>query len=110
MPLILVVDDSMNDLLFLEEFLTTSGFECRLANSGEMALEHLKIEKFDLVISDFQMDDGDGLWLIDEIKKIKIMTKVILLSTELLTFGDGFSPKPIDLNHLKQQISHFIKL
>ena len=104
MPLILVVDDSMDDLLFLEEFLTTSGYECRLANSGHMALEHLKIEKFDLVISDYQMDDGDGLWLIDEIKKNKIMTKVILLSTELFTSGDGFSPKPIDLIHLQQQI------
>lgn len=110
LAIILLVDDSLDDLLFLEEFLVSMKCECRLANSGKMAIDHLKIEKFDLIISDYQMDHGDGLWLFDQLKNLNIVTPFILVSSEPINGGDAFSQKPIDLKRLEQQIRGFISL
>jgi two-component system response regulator HydG len=112
MPLILIVDDSLDDLLFLKEFLTNNDLDFRLASSGRMAMDLLQIENFDLVVSDFQMDDGDGLWLLTEMKKKSIHSKFILVSSDLTHSADflknhgaaSFLPKPIHLPDLISQI------
>ena len=44
---VLVVDDSLDSIIFLQEFLTDGGYECRLATSGVMALDLLAQEKID---------------------------------------------------------------
>ncbi len=79
MALILVVDDSEDTLVLIKDFLIGLGHSCRLATSGKQALDILKTEDFDLIISDYQMDDGDGLWLLSELKnKIEIRQRVLL--------------------------------
>ncbi len=75
-----------------------------------MAIDHLKIEQFDLIISDYQMDHGDGLWLFDQLKNFNIKTPFILVSSEPINGGDAFSQKPIDLKRLEGQIRGFISV
>ena len=116
MPKILAVDDSDDDLLFLEEFFRQHHYSLETAHSGSQALAKLKNEFFDLVISDYQMPDGDGLWLLSELRQFNLSTKFILISSETthstdhyLSLGvDAFVPKPISWDLLMAKIQELI--
>jgi CheY-like chemotaxis protein len=116
MALILVVDDSQDDLILTAEFLRNLGHSCRLANSGEMALDVLSAEKFDLIISDYQMEDGDGVWLLHELQKLSSAPKCILLTSDVTYKADyffnhgasGFSEKPLNWEKLKIEIDRLL--
>lgn len=62
---VLVVDDSVDARLLLRTRLHKQfpNLEIVEANSGLMASVELNRSKFDLVISDANMPDGDGFWL-----------------------------------------------
>jgi CheY-like chemotaxis protein len=118
MPRILAVDDSVDDLLFLEEFFRQHHYSFETASSGSLALVKLKNEFFDLVISDYQMVDGDGLWLLSELKQLNLSTTFILASSEtkyaadhyLALGADAFIPKPISWDQLKLCIDQLLLL
>jgi two-component system, NtrC family, response regulator HydG len=80
MALILLVDDSLDNLICLEEFLSKLNHACRLATSGQMAMKLMDQEHFDLIISDYEMEDGDGLWLLQELKKNHQSPKCIIVT------------------------------
>ena len=104
MPQILIVDDCPDSIIFLKEFIVTNGYACRFASSGQMAMELISLETFELVISDYQMENGDGIWFLNELKKINNPPKVIMTTADLkfskehfLDLGAAaFCPKPIN--------------
>ena len=57
---ILLVDDSPLILKIIGQALEKDGFDCQKANSVPAAMEHLKNEIPDLILSDYQMPDIDG--------------------------------------------------
>ena len=57
---ILLVDDSPTNIQLISEFLTESGFEVLIANSGTQALEILTINSPDLILLDIIMPEMDG--------------------------------------------------
>jgi CheY-like chemotaxis protein len=63
-PKILCVDDEPEILKFLEAVLVPRGYEVIRAENGEEALEKLKEERVDLVISDVRMPQLDGIALL----------------------------------------------
>jgi CheY-like chemotaxis protein len=65
---ILVVDDEPDILELLAEELEFEGFETAQASSGNDALEILKNERFDAIVSDFKMPNGNGKVVLDFIK------------------------------------------
>ena len=66
---ILIVDDDSSVRDAMEEFLRMSKFRISSASSGETALEILKKNNVDLVITDILMPGMDGLELTDIIKR-----------------------------------------
>ncbi len=79
---ILVVDD---DLLFrelLSRLFTVLECAPELAGDGLEALEKLKSDSFDLVISDIRMPSMDGLTLLRTIQSTSRPLPVILISSE----------------------------
>lgn len=100
---ILIVDDQVDDLSHLSEILTSYNFSFETALSGKQAFEKIKVHHFDVIISDFQMEDGDGLWLVTEVKKLDPKIYFILVSSDFSqtedfyqSFGvDCFLPKTI---------------
>ena len=67
---VLVVDDEQNICAMLTKFLRSSGYSCESSTDPAKALEVLKRNDFELVISDIKMPGIDGLQLLSEILKI----------------------------------------
>ncbi|MGA0164446.1 MAG: sigma-54-dependent transcriptional regulator [Bdellovibrionota bacterium] len=77
---VLVVDDELSVREFFEILLKKEGFDVVLAEDGRDAFENLKNEKFDLVITDLQMKDMDGMSLLRESKKLDADLPVIMIT------------------------------
>ena len=103
---ILVVDDEAAMTRVLQTTLVAAGFTVATASSGTEALKKLESEGADLVITDIQMAEGDGIWLSQQIKvnpKFKTLPMILLSALvaeetdgEGLQKGDIYMPKPFD--------------
>ncbi|HRV90647.1 MAG TPA: response regulator [Anaerolineae bacterium] len=84
---ILIVDDDPDILLLLTRSLTLVGpdYQLEVCQSGTEALTLGQIRPFDLVISDYSMDDLNGLQLASKLKERQPELKVILMS------GNGYA-------------------
>lgn len=58
---ILVVDDEQSMTQFLGIVLRKEGYQVTTVNSGREALEKVRTENFDVVISDIKMPGMDGI-------------------------------------------------
>ena len=68
-PTVLVVDDSFTTRTLEKSILEAHGYQVRIAMDGLEALDRLRAEKVDLVITDVQMPRMDGLALLQAMKK-----------------------------------------
>ena len=77
---LLIVDDEaeIRDLLGL--FLTSHGYRVTALESAVAALRFVQQTQPDLIISDLQLEESDGLSLISDLKAILPDTPVILLT------------------------------
>ena len=106
---ILVVDDDRTVRDVLVECLTDGGYTCEAACDGMEALEKIRGNKFDLVVSDIDMPGMDGVALLREIKSLRPDTAIILLTgivdvdTAIRSMRLGASDyltKPFNLNEV----------
>lgn len=79
---ILIIDDEPGILSVLSSLLGEA-YQCRTATSANEALEHLREETYDLVLSDIMMPGMSGLDLLQEITRLTSDTVVILISGNL---------------------------
>jgi len=77
---ILIVDDEKEFVELVSERLTMRNYDVTAAFSGEEALETVKKYNFDIVVLDVLMPGIDGIETLREIKRIKPLTEVILLT------------------------------
>jgi len=80
MAKILIVDDEARILLLLQSILRANGYEATTAKDGLEALEHVKKDTFDLIITDLRMAPMDGMTLFREVKTLFPALPVILLT------------------------------
>ncbi len=77
---ILVVDDEKSMREILEIFLKSEGYNITVASNGEVALEIMKNDFFDLIISDMKMPKVGGMELLRNVKKISPDTVVVIIT------------------------------
>jgi len=84
MKKILIVDDSRTVRESLKFFLTEGGYSVIEGVDGQDALKVLDGQTCDLVITDVNMPNMDGLTLIAELRKLKDFkfTPILVLTTE----------------------------
>jgi DNA-binding NtrC family response regulator len=117
MKTILIVDDAFEQrevlsLCFGEDF------KVRVAESGIGAAKLLQTENVDLIISDLEMPNGDGFWLLHYLKAtLDRSIPVIIVSghpsisgQEILEAGAClFFPKPYDFFKLQDAVEEILK-
>ncbi len=106
---ILIVDDEEIQRKALGGFLNKKGFETDMAGSFEEAIELVKNKMYDVAIVDMRLGKASGLELLEKIREISPLTKVIIVTaygtidTAVYSMKEGaidFLTKPINLQEL----------
>jgi len=112
-PRILIVDDDPGQRSLLNSFLRSQGFETAMADSGERALEMLRAEKFQMMISDVRMPGLSGLETLRHVRREHHALPVLLVTAftdvrdAVAAMRDGavnYLAKPIDLDELLDSV------
>lgn len=117
-PSILVVDDELliRDLLY--DFFNNQGWQISVAENGEKALELLKNQSFDLVLSDIKMPELDGLRLTARLRETHPDLPVILMTgfpsvesavEALRAKAEDYVIKPFNINQLFKLIDSKVR-
>jgi DNA-binding NtrC family response regulator len=77
---LLLVDDDPNTLASLSRAFRLAGHEATVCDNAARAVELLKTESFDLILSDVVMPGKSGLELLEELKKNGVKTPIVLIS------------------------------
>ena len=115
---ILVVDDerSMRDLLTI--MLSQAGYEVASADGGEAAIEALRQNAFDLVITDLRMRKTDGLAVLRAAKELSPQAVVLVVTAfastetavEAMKLGAyDYITKPFKLDEIKLTIANALE-
>lgn len=93
MARILVIDDDEAMRAGIRRFLTGEGHEVVVAENGKDALRLFEAEPADLVITDINMPEMDGIEIITTFQKVSPGVPVIAIS------GGGLFPKELLLDN-----------
>jgi two-component system response regulator CpxR len=77
---VLLVDDEQDFVEVLAERLETRGFSVQKAFSGDDAIDLIAQKDADVVVLDVLMPGKDGVEILREIKQLKPLTEVIMLT------------------------------
>lgn len=116
---ILVVDDELliRDLLY--DFFASQGWEIIVAEGGQKAVDYLKNQKFDVVLTDLKMPDIDGMDLTGRIRNLYGDLPVIIMTgypsldsaVEALRYKvDDYIVKPFNVNKLFKTVKRVVEL
>lgn len=110
---ILIVEDHKELALELSDFLSKSGYLCKLVQTCQHALEEVEINTYDVMLLDLGLPDGSGFDVIKAIRKTasKIAIVIITARGELddringLQLGaDDYLTKPFALTELAARL------
>ena len=119
---ILIVDDSSPMRAVIKKTIKASGFktgEIHDASDGQAALDILKDKWVDLVLTDYNMPNMDGLQFLSKIKKDEALRDipVVFITTEgsiprVKEFMDkgavGYIQKPFSPEDIKQKLNKYL--
>jgi response regulator RpfG family c-di-GMP phosphodiesterase len=82
---VLIVDDSEENRMILEEICKNLGYDSELAENGKQALETLRIKPFDCILLDIKMPIMNGIELLEILKRdenLKIIPVIMVTGIE----------------------------
>lgn len=77
---VLLVDDEKEFVTSLSERLDIRNFDVTCAYNGDEALQQMQAQNFDVIILDVLMPGKNGIETLQEMKKLKPLTQVIMLT------------------------------
>jgi DNA-binding NtrC family response regulator len=115
---ILVVDDEENARDGLSKILTKEGYKIDVASDGKEAIDSIRKNRFDLVITDMRMPQMDGFEVLREIRKMDDNIGVIMITAfgevdsyfEAMNLGAfEYINKPVKVDELKRVIAKVLE-
>jgi ATP-dependent Lon protease len=97
---ILVVDDEEIARTNLEYILRKEGHQVTTAANGLEALEKVKAQEFDVVLTDLKMEKMDGIQLLESVKQIAPHTEIVMVT--------GYATVSSAVDALKKGAAHYL--
>lgn len=107
------MDDEPNILKVIAAALGDRGYQVTTASSGEAAIEALRMNEFDLVVTDLNMAETDGIAVVKKAKELNRDRGVMILTgsgdptlvAQALRVGaDDYMLKPCKLSDLWRRV------
>jgi len=115
---ILLIEDEKELSRSIETYLAQESFICETALTYDQAREKINLYRYDCVVVDITLPDGNGLDIIRELKKNQLETGIIIVSaknsvddkiTGLEIGADDYLAKPFHLAELNARIKSIIR-
>lgn len=115
---LLVVDDEESVRRVVAELLEAEGYFTESAASAHEALDILRTQPFDLVLTDIKMNGRDGLWLLEQVHRNHPDASVVLMTgfgqvdtaVRALKHGaEDYLTKPIRIHELSASIERALQ-
>ena len=115
---IIVVDDEVETLSLISDYLSEKGMNVTVAETGEKAIELIKEHAFNIAILDLYLTDTTGLELLREIKEFHPKIQAIMITgygtihdaVECMKMGAAdFITKPLLLDHIHLTINKLLE-
>ena len=115
---ILVVEDEQHMLMGLKDNLEFEGYKVDVAAEGNLALQKILQQKYDLVILDVMLPNVSGFDVCKRARKEGVQTPIIFLTAKseeidkvigLETGGDDYITKPFSLRELLARVKAVLR-
>src|ERR1017187_4868347 len=116
---LLIVDDDANTLASLARAFRLAGHEATVCDNAGRALELVKAQAFDMMLSDVVMPGKDGLTLLEELRGLGITLPVVMISGQaniemavraIKQLGaEDFLEKPLSTDRLLLTVENVLK-
>ena len=116
---ILIIDDDRVTLKAIStKLMSEKNYECREVTTKEKALEAIKKETFDIIISDYSLPDGTGIEILEAVKSFMYNVPFVMITAseqkQLIQLAinqgaDDFLTKPFHMENLPTIIERNIQ-
>ena len=113
---LLIVEEELINSLFI--FFKSEGHICETGSSLKEGIEKVNLYRYDCVIADIGLGDGNGLDIVRELKKKRINTAIIIISARsslndriagLEIGADDYLTKPFHLSELNARLKSVLR-
>lgn len=115
---LLLIEDEKSLAMSIQNYFQRENFICEWASNYESAIEKINVYRYDCVLVDIMLPDGDGLNLVRELKKKYPETGIIIISAKnalddriagLNLGSDDYLTKPFHLSELNARVQAVIR-
>ncbi len=115
---VLVVDDDPTIRVLVKHLLEEGGFAVDLAETGESGRVLALVNEYDAIVLDLVLPDGNGVTLVQELRRKGLDTPVLVLTGTSAKEGsvlaldagaDDYVTKPIDFEEFKARVRALVR-
>jgi DNA-binding response OmpR family regulator len=115
---ILIVEDNPELAIEVKEYLSSSGYICKISKNCDEALEEINSNDYDIMLLDLGLPDGSGFDVLKEIRKTDSKVAVIIITAQgeledringLQLGADDYLTKPFALTELGARLFAIIR-
>ncbi|MFT3903863.1 MAG: response regulator transcription factor [Niabella sp.] len=115
---ILIIEDEQDLAESISEYLSGESYLCEFAPTYHQALDKIEMYNYDCILLDIMLPDGNGIKLLEELKRLGKQDGVIIISAKnsledkingLQIGADDYLTKPFHLSELTARIYSVIR-
>jgi len=115
---ILIIEDEEELAKSISEYLSEESYLCEFAPTYDQALDKIEVHDYDCILLDIMLPDGNGIKLLEELKRSGKQDGVIIISAKnsledkiagLQIGADDYLTKPFHLSELAARIYSIIR-